>query len=148
MQRSNGVISAMAKKINIKDYSSESYGLWYQPEYHRYASETLDVSGLRDFKGSVKIIMHKNKFKRRDDNRPSYTFRIAGCNSEAAKGIELDEDCARIDSRTWIPVDEAVRIARELAYMIENGYDAFNVYTENDFLDRCESATNIRILDD
>lgn len=137
----------MAKKINVRDYASDSYGLWYQPEYHRYASQALDVSGLRDFKGSVKIIMHKNRFKSRDDNRPSYTFRIAGCESEAVKGIELDKNALEVDERTWIPVDEAVRVARELAYMIENGYDAFDVYTERDFLYRCDQATNIRIVE-
>ena len=57
-------------------------GLWYHPESHNYTSAAINLSQLKKFKGSVRLIMIKNKFKK-SANAPNYLFRIQDTQADA-----------------------------------------------------------------
>lgn len=57
-------------------------GLWYHPESHNYTSAAINLSQLKKFKGSVRLIMIKNRSKK-SANAPNYLFRVQDAQADA-----------------------------------------------------------------
>ena len=50
-------------------------GLWWHPETNSFTSASLSLSDLRQYKGSVRLIVRKNKYFNGGENgRPNYNF--------------------------------------------------------------------------
>ena len=66
------------RKVSIRDRRTEFEGLWYHEDEHRYTSRYFNVNALRDYKGTVQLVMYKNKFHKKGDGRPSFQFSLMG----------------------------------------------------------------------
>lgn len=63
----------------LKKYESNrtAYeGLWYRPESHLYMSKVFNLAALREYKGGFKVIVRKNKYYKKDTDRPNLVFSI------------------------------------------------------------------------
>lgn len=67
-------------------------GLWYHPENGGFSSETISLAKLKKFKGAVRLYVRKNKFYKKDSNRPNYTFCLKDADSETFKLLDVIED--------------------------------------------------------
>lgn len=64
-------------------------GLWYHPENRCFTSSSFSLAELRKFKGSVRLIVRKNRFYcDGTNNRPNYVFMLV--DSKSDKYIYLD----------------------------------------------------------
>lgn len=63
-------------------------GLWYHPEFHNYTSATLNLKALKDFKGTCRIRMFKNRRRSQGDTQPTYLFTISATDLDPD---EIDE---------------------------------------------------------
>ena len=67
-------------------------GLWYHPETLGYTSSAIDLSKLKQFKGSVRLYVRKNRFYNGGKNgRPNYVFCIKDARSDASEIIGIAE---------------------------------------------------------
>ena len=120
------------KKFEIMKTKWE--GLWYDEEAHRYTSASFNLKALRDYKGTVRIVMFKNRFKTKGDNRPNYVFAIVPSDGDGREleveefilkeaKVEVDEDgTVYQDGQRLYTYDEVRRAIRQAAYDGSNGY--------------------------
>lgn len=68
-------------------------GLWYHNDSHSWSSAALNLSILKDFKGTVRIYMRKNKFYEKNSNRPNYILAISDSKAERfVQNLEVIDD--------------------------------------------------------
>lgn len=81
-------------KLEVFDKKQTKWeGLWWHPEYAGFSSATLNLSKLKQFKGSVRLYVRKNKFFNNGENgRPNYCFCIKDSDSEIFKTIEVEKE--------------------------------------------------------
>lgn len=127
----------MAKRVNIRDFTTDYEALWYNPECHRYSSRVFSVSDLRDYKGNVRFVMVKNRAHKSGDNRPSFLFSIRGTNAEPTASLTMHK---QHDPEMYMSVSDALEIARRGADMIRSGYDEYDAYAPQDFYDAPSAA--------
>jgi len=79
------------KTFDAKQTSWE--GLWFHPETNGYISATFNLSKLKQFKGTVRMYVRKNKFYNSGENgRPNYVFCIKDSDSETFSEVEVIDD--------------------------------------------------------
>lgn len=105
-------------------------GLWYSASYHRYYSETFDISELNKYKGQIRITVVKNKYKKdRDDGKPNYVFQIVETNSIVPKEMKVIRDetehCYRDEEGTRLYTKEEVQecLDRSVDYVLSGFTD-------------------------
>ena len=124
------------KKITFDQKQTQWLGMWYHPENHCYTSESISLSALREFKGTVRLIMRKNKFYEKGSNKPDYVFKIVDANAEAiGSEIELaieDYDYGYLDDLIrQIPSDSTGKrewYSRDEVYEVMHGTCESTVY--------------------
>lgn len=112
-------------KLKVFDgLKSEWGGLWYHPESRIYTSQVFSLANLRQFKGSIQILLAKNKFYKKGTNRPEFQFCITNSDYTKAQDIELVED------EPYIKLSDAVEIARNILSDYEYGYSMDDLVVE------------------
>lgn len=66
-------------------------GLWYHQEYNGYSSKAFNLKKLKNFKGTVRFYMYKNR-NIKGTNRPNYVICIKDSKSDSFNEIEIEED--------------------------------------------------------
>ena len=83
-------------------------GLWYQKNGQYFQSAVIDLSKLKDFKGTVRVFVRKNKFYNNGENsRPNYVFCIRDAKSDFEHEIEIEDIENDSDERLY--TEEEVR---------------------------------------
>lgn len=82
----------MSKLDLFEGLQTKWCGLWYHPHNGGFSSTAFNLSELKKFKGTVKIYVKKNKFYKKDTNRPNYVFCIKDSNSPTFIELEIEED--------------------------------------------------------
>lgn len=78
----------MAKLEVYENKQTAWCGLWWHPESNSFVSPAINISSLRKFKGSVKLVVRKNKYFNGGENRrPNYCFTLR--DTESQNEIEL-----------------------------------------------------------
>lgn len=68
-------------------------GLWYHPETHGYTSSVINLASLKQFKGTVRLYVRKNKYYNNGENgRPNYVFCIKDSHSETFTEPDVIDD--------------------------------------------------------
>jgi hypothetical protein len=104
---------------------------WYRSKAFKKKDIENLLAGDKDRKC---IILRYNKYhKNSEDGRPNFIFAFADAREADQIVQELpfwepDEE----DDTLYVTVDEAIRYAREGAYSIKSGYDAYDVYCSCD----------------
>lgn len=90
-------------------------GLWYDPSTYSYKSAPINLSDLKEFNGSVRIIARKNKYYDKDSNRPNMVFMIADAKA-TGNDIEVNNML-----HGYIKVETAIEIAQHSLDMAAYG---------------------------
>lgn len=87
----------MGEKLETFDGKQTSWGgLWWHPEYNGFSSESINLSQLKKFKGTVRLYVRKNKFFNNGENgRPNYCFCFKDSNSEVFKNFDVEYEAPR-----------------------------------------------------
>lgn len=101
-------------------------GLWYHPEYNGYSSPSINLKVLKDFKGSVRLYLRKNKLFEKGSNKPNYVISIKDSTSPT---FDLDV----YDDKFYENHDNIVDVLLSL------DFDTF-VYVMNKVSEKCEDA--------
>lgn len=129
----------MSKLDLFEGLQTKWCGLWYDSHNGGFSSTAFRLSELKKFKGAVKIYVKKNKFYKKDTNRPNYVFCIKDSNSptfseltieedEDAKSCYFDED----NGCYYTGDDERLYTYEEVQYAIDRATeDAQRGYTDN-----------------
>lgn len=109
----------MADKLEKFDKKETEWkGLWYHPEYGGFSSEAINLSKLKEFKGTVRVYVRKNKFYKKGSKAPNYSFCIKDSKAEIFTELDVTE------------------CNREYAKKDENGYwrtsDGERLYTRKE----------------
>ena len=65
-------------------------GLWWHPEYCGFSSASINLSKLKEFKGTVRLYVRKNKFFNGGENgRPNYHFCIKASDNEIFRELDV-----------------------------------------------------------
>ena len=134
-----------SRKISIRDATTDYIGLWYHSDEHSYTSPSYNLASLRDYKGNVRFVMHKNIWHKKGDNRPTYIMRIAGSNAENARPLtmgKLVRDYGLVPGESYVSVGDAKRVALEAMRMARMGYEDGDALAPQDFW-RMPSYTEI-----
>lgn len=86
-------------------------GLWWHPESGYFSSKAFDLTGLKQFKGSVRIFVKKNKYFNKGKNgRPNYLFSITASDSGEVSNIKADNTGENLTDRrfTYNEVQEII----------------------------------------
>ena len=68
-------------------------GLWYHPETGGFTSSVINLAKLKEFKGNVRVYVHKNKYFNNGENgRPNYCFCIKDANSDTFNDVDIIDD--------------------------------------------------------
>ena len=68
-------------------------GLWWHPEYCGFSSASINLSKLKEFKGTVRLYVRKNKFFNGGENgRPNYHFCIKASDSEIFRDLDVVDE--------------------------------------------------------
>lgn len=129
----------MSKLDLFEDLQTKWCGLWYDPHNGGFSSTAFRLSELKKFKGAVKIYVKKNKFYKKDTNRPNYVFCIKDSNSPTFIELEIEEDedaksCYFDEDNGCYYTGDDVRLYtyEEVQYAIRRSVeDAQNGYTDN-----------------
>ena len=82
----------MGKLEPIENKRTAWQGLWFDHSTNRYSSAAFNLSDLKKFKGSVRLIIRKNKFYENGKNgRPNYVFMLIDSKAEDAKVLEFED---------------------------------------------------------
>ena len=108
---------------NFDKKTTSSIGVWYDKVAHNFKSAVIDLSALKDFKGTVRVVLIKNKFYEKDSNKPNYVMYITDSKSSNPRVIEiLDYDVDNIDSVDLDDDDDEIEVyTREQVRKIING---------------------------
>ena len=80
----------MAKLRTFDAKTTTWEGLWYHPETLGYSSAAINLSKLKEFKGTVRLYVKKNRFYNGGENgRPNYVFCIRDASSEYPCDIDI-----------------------------------------------------------
>lgn len=90
-------------------------GLWKQDGSY-YRSAVLNLATFKKFKGSCRVYLIKNKYYKKDTNKPQFLFRICDSNGENIREIEVQDTLEQIPTAHW-----------EYHYFID-GLTAFEYY--------------------
>lgn len=125
----------MEKKF-VENERSERLGLWYSKEWDKCYSQVLDVKDLIKYKGPIRIVMTRNKFKEGKEDRPSYVFWITGTNDIEPKQqilLENKEDTnlafrdedghfRKIDGTRLFELEEVQHVLNQNVNDVQAGY--------------------------
>lgn len=107
----------MTKKIDYTGKRTEWLGLWYNHSSYSYISQAISLAQLRDYKGTVRLVMRKNRYYESGTNRPN--FQIMLCSSKSldeAHEVTVEEmpktNDGYDDGELYVPIEDAMRIAR------------------------------------
>ena len=125
----------MAKKIDFTGKRTEWLGIWYNPQSHVYLSEVINLAQLRDYKGSIRMVMRHNRFYEKHSNRPNFQIMLCDSKSldephEVAVEEILEKSKTYDDGTLYVPIEDAARIARVAVDRIEYGCSADDVIAE------------------
>lgn len=83
----------MAKLETTDGKTTNWCGLWWHPEYNGFSSAPINLAQLKNFKGTVRLYVRKNKFFNNGENgRPNYTFCLKDANAEMFTDIKFADD--------------------------------------------------------
>ena len=105
-----------------------SIGLWWDPYSQYFSSGSVNLSALKEFKGSVRIIVKKNRYYDKEPKRPNYLAFIIDSKSESAKPVTVED----IESEN--PKDVAVYTRDQVRHIINGAFRDFE-YGISDPLD-------------
>ena len=81
----------MAKLETFDKKRTEWEGLWWHPECGAFYSKAFNLASLKDFKGTVRLYVKKNKFFNNGQNgRPNYLFSLQDSKSEIVAEFEVE----------------------------------------------------------
>ena len=91
-------------KLEAIDYKRTNYGgLWWHPEYNAYSSQALSLAELRKFKGSVRLIVRKNKyFNNGQNSRPNYQFCLVDAKSDKDFLLDVQKESKFMTGRQFM----------------------------------------------
>jgi hypothetical protein len=109
-------------------------GLWYDNLSHSYKSSAINLSKLKEFKGTVRIIARKNKYYEEGANKPNMVFMIADAEA-TGKDLEINNML-----KGYIKVETAIEIAQHAVDMAIYGEspDDLCVEIQEDMYDNAE----------
>ena len=106
-------------------------GLWYQKNGQYFQSAVIDLSKLKDFKGTVRLFVRKNKFYNNGENsRPNYVFCIRDAKSDYAEEIEIEDIENDSDERLYTE-EEVRRCIHGACEDGRRGYDPYDCIIED-----------------
>ena len=80
----------MALKV-IDGKQTEKGALWWHPETASFSSQNISLAALREFKGSVKLVVKKNVYYKKGSTRPNYVFWLRDSKAEDALELGLED---------------------------------------------------------
>lgn len=82
------------KKLEPFDSKQTKWlGLWWHPEYNGFSSSALNLSVLKQFKGTVRLYVRKNRYFNKGENgRPNYVFCIKDAKSDEPYTMEIETE--------------------------------------------------------
>lgn len=121
----------------FKAMQSDWIGLWWHPEYNGFSSAIINLAQLKKFKGTVRILVRKNKyFNNGENNRPNYRLCIKDSSSPTFcdLGVVEDEDATGEDDWRYAPDGQYLYTEEEVRRVMhgacrdgQGGYDPFDL---------------------
>ena len=123
------------KCIEFANHQTRWEGLWYNAEWHNYASKAFNLKALKDFKGTCRIRMIKNRFHKKDDGRPEYLFTVSATNLDPEEVNDWEVEEVEVKEYSYSEVYSMLRECINRCFdLYEYGErDPYNVIPE-DFL--------------
>lgn len=91
-------------------------GLWYHNDTNLYSSVAFNMSQLKKFKGSVRILARKNKWYNGGENgRPNMVFTICDSKSETPYEVEVQDITDNHEERKSFTYDELEDLINRVA---------------------------------
>lgn len=82
--------------MGVQSYDKKTtgwIGIWYHPESNSYSSAALNLKVFKDFKGTVRFYLRKNRFYQKGTNRPNFVLAISDSKAERfIQQIEVIDD--------------------------------------------------------
>lgn len=125
----------MAKLETFDKKTTSHIGLWWDHQRNNFKSQVINLAALKAFKGTVRIVMIKNKFFEKGSNKPNYIAYIT--DSESAKPSYLDVVDYDTDDGEEVAVwtrDQVRSIINGAVSDARAGFDAYDILPE-DFAD-------------
>lgn len=79
----------MMKSEAFDNKKTETIGLWRQPGTATYMSMAISLAQIKKYKGKVRIFVRRNKFYKKDSNRPNYVLWLCDSDSENCEEFEV-----------------------------------------------------------
>lgn len=71
-------------------------GLWWHKEYNGFSSAAINLAALKNFKGTVRLFVRKNRYYNGGENgRPNYVFCLKDANSSSFTVLEVEDEPRR-----------------------------------------------------
>lgn len=88
----------MAKKVELKKFDgmqTEWLGIWKNENYYGYMSQAFNLDVFKGFKGSVRFYLRKNRYYKKDSDRPYFVLCVKDSKSPSfTNSIAVEEDKA------------------------------------------------------
>ena len=90
------------KKVELKKFEgmqTEWLGIWKNENYNGYMSQSINLNVLKEFKGNVRFYLRKNRYYKKDSDRPFYVLCVKDSKSPTFSinaSVEEDRAMARI----------------------------------------------------
>lgn len=102
-------------KLEFFDGKQTSWmGLWWHPEMNCFTSPTINLAGLRKFKGCVRMYVRKNRYYNNGEGgRPNYCFSLRDVNAESEDvwGVEdIDEENSEKNGERMFTREEVLKV--------------------------------------
>lgn len=114
-------------KPSFDGRQTDSMGMWWNEDWHAWQTSAFRISDRQGFKGSVRILVRRNRFYKKDTNRPYFTVQIVSSRCESDKDLgsmSMCEDCEYYGkSYTGSEVYDACS-------MVANGYSLDDIAAE------------------
>ena len=120
------------KKCEVYDQkTTRNIGLWWDPRANNFKSNVINLASLKTFKGTVRIVVIKNKFYEKGGNKPNYIAYITDSKcAEPRDPIEIVD--YKNDDEIEVYTREQVRkIINGTASDIRYGLDEYDILPED-----------------
>lgn len=113
----------MATLKKYESHRTAYEGLWYRPESHLYVSKVFNLAALREYKSGFRLVIRKNKYYKKDTDRPNLVFSIMSVDgSEYYEDIKVRQTFLkdRLDELIYT-YDDIREVAYSAARAVEYG---------------------------
>lgn len=98
----------MGKLEPFDNKRTQWQGLWYHNDTHCFTSSALSLADIKKFKGTVRLVVRKNKYYNDgENNRPNYVFMLVDSKAERFREClvvdDNDYDSEEDTQATWKP---------------------------------------------